>query len=234
MEERAGAGDAADALHRRAVEVADPHGDGDLGREADGDVVAVALRGAGLGGDGERELEHAVLAERREARVAVGEDVGDDERRRGDRARGGGSRGASAIGLPSLPTARFDLADDDPGMKHAAAGERGVGVGELEQAHLAVAEREGERRSARRRRSSDGEAELVEALEHARGAERDGGHDGGHVERVAEGLAEAHRAVEAAVVVVRVVVAVGRREVRARRRGAPSPAVKPSALHREP
>ena len=37
--ERARAGDAADALHGRAVEVADPHADRDLPREADGPVV---------------------------------------------------------------------------------------------------------------------------------------------------------------------------------------------------
>ena len=49
--------------------------------EEDRPVVVIRLRRAGLGGDGERELEAAAAAEDERARVVVREDVGDPERR---------------------------------------------------------------------------------------------------------------------------------------------------------
>jgi anthraniloyl-CoA monooxygenase len=65
VKDRAGARDAADRGHRGAVEIADPDRDGDRAGEADGPVVAVALRGARLRRDVERETEGFAVTESR-------------------------------------------------------------------------------------------------------------------------------------------------------------------------
>ena len=94
VEDRRGAGDAGRGLERRAIEVADPDADGHVARVADGPVVVIRLRRAGLHGDMERELEAPAAPEDVLARVAVGQDVADPERRgrRDDRP----ARGAPA------------------------------------------------------------------------------------------------------------------------------------------
>ncbi len=131
----------------------------------------------------------------------------------------GGARGSAVLAEGAL--------DGDDLAKEAAAGERGVSVGEIEEAHLAVAEGEG-RAVVLGVLGQRSHPEIVEALEQAGGADGVGGDHRGHVVGVGEGLADAHRAVEAAVVVVGVVVAVARREVELdvgedRRGGVPEP-----------
>src|SRR5437588_6254599 len=88
VKNRTGAGDAAGVAQRGAVEVADPDADGDGARVADGPVVVVGLRGAGLDRDRERKIEIAAAAENEFARVRVAEDVRDPE--------GGALRNSSA------------------------------------------------------------------------------------------------------------------------------------------
>src|SRR5690606_36587540 len=60
---RRGARGARDRAHRIALEIADPHRDGEAVGEADAPIVAHSLRGAGLGGGPEGEAERAVGAE---------------------------------------------------------------------------------------------------------------------------------------------------------------------------
>ena len=82
-EERPGAGDARDPLHRPAIEVPHPHRDGALAGEAHGPVVHVGAAGAGLGRDRETEAGAHCRGRRRGARAhLVGEDVGEQRHRR--------------------------------------------------------------------------------------------------------------------------------------------------------
>src|SRR6266536_3504098 len=80
MQQRARAGDAADALHRPAVEVPDPHGDGEVRRGRHRPVVGEVPAGAGLGRGAEREIERRLDAEARDAGDGVSEDVEDKGR----------------------------------------------------------------------------------------------------------------------------------------------------------
>ena len=81
MENRRRPGHAREELERCAIEVADPHADGDVLRIADGPVVVIRLRGAGLHGDGEREFEAAATPEDVLARAVVGKHIRNPIRR---------------------------------------------------------------------------------------------------------------------------------------------------------
>ncbi len=125
VEERPRAADAAHRLHRRAVEVADPHPHRHLGREAQGHVVAEALGRARLRRHREGQLQDVALPEGRQPRVLVREDVGDHRRlglREHPPLRDCGERERRAV----LAEGRLHGAHGPP---HPAAGERGVGVG---------------------------------------------------------------------------------------------------------
>ena len=77
MEDRRSPRNSSRRLERRAIEVADPHADGDVPGVADGPVVVIRLGGTGLHGDGEREFEASAASEDVFTGAIVGEDVGD-------------------------------------------------------------------------------------------------------------------------------------------------------------
>ena len=76
--QRPRAGNAGDAAHRRAVEVADPHADGVIARKADRPGVAKIGRRPGLHRGRKRHLKHRADAEGFGARVRIGEHIGDE------------------------------------------------------------------------------------------------------------------------------------------------------------
>ena len=78
VQNRGGAGDARNVLHGRAIEVADPDADRELGRVAESPIVPEVGAGAGLAGDGKVEAERGLGAEGECARRVVAQDVGDE------------------------------------------------------------------------------------------------------------------------------------------------------------
>src|SRR5207302_1875727 len=66
---------------RRPIEVAHPHPHGDIPRVADGPVVVIRLRRAGLDRDRKREVETAAAAENESTRVRIAQDDGYPESR---------------------------------------------------------------------------------------------------------------------------------------------------------
>ena len=135
MQQRTRAAHAAHAVHRPPVEVADPHRDGESAGHAHGPVVGEVPAGAGLRGHGKGEVERRLDAESRDAGDRVVEDV---EHQRGASSRSRSRRpGATAA-------ARGRGASSATGATMPPLRERPVAVGELEQRHVAVAEREAE------------------------------------------------------------------------------------------
>ncbi len=89
-------GHAGGGLEGRAIEVPHPDADGHVAGIADGPVVVIRLRRAGLDGDRKGELQAAAPPENELARAVVGEHVGDPirgERRDEQPARCGPLRG---------------------------------------------------------------------------------------------------------------------------------------------
>jgi len=75
------AGHTAHALHRVAVEVPRPHGDGETTRRRYGPVVGEVTARAGLHRDGEGEIERCAEAEAGDPRRRIAQDVEDDRAR---------------------------------------------------------------------------------------------------------------------------------------------------------
>src|SRR2546423_3517971 len=63
MQDRTGAGDAGDLEHRCAVEIADPHANGEFRRVTKGPIVTKIRAGAGLAGHREIKPQGSLRAE---------------------------------------------------------------------------------------------------------------------------------------------------------------------------
>ena len=102
VEDRRRAGHARRVPQRRAIEVADPHPDRHLAREADRPVVAVGLRRARLHRHREREVEAAAAAEHPGARASGSERMSVTQK--AARAETSGSSAAARRGSATPPS----------------------------------------------------------------------------------------------------------------------------------
>src|SRR5262245_60488033 len=133
MKQWAGARHAAHAIHRTSTEVACPHRDSESARRADGPVVGEVSARSGLHRDGKWKIEWRLETEARHARRGIVENVEYDRtRHRRDDAT---TRRAARRTLHGMPRPRAPL---------ATVRERAIGVGELDERHITVPERETE------------------------------------------------------------------------------------------
>ena len=191
-----GARDAGHVVHRRAGEIADPHAHRVARRVPHAPVVAHVLGRAGLRRAPDAGRERILEPERRRARAAVREYVGDDE------ARGWAEHAARRHVTRAGARVRARLGKHARRSGDAAVRKRAVRVGEREQRDVGAAQRQ--RRAVvvggfRQRVEPEVAQRLVEALA---ADELERAH-GRHVERTRERRAHTDAAAEVAVVVLR-------------------------------
>ena len=189
VEQRSGAGDPAHPLHRPPVEVAHPHRHGESTGDRHGPVVGEVAAGAGLGRGRKGKLERGDRPEPGDPGDGIGENVEQQRRRTG-------AHNPPRVTAALLPLEPAHRPPDSP------IGDGAVAVRELEQGHVAIAQRQAEPVVGRvlaqgaEPRAPQGEQQLG-------GAQAVGELDRGDVERAGERLARPHRAAEAAIVIAR-------------------------------